>query len=160
MTRCYFYSSIYWTQGNSGGSVNRAIMDGSNRVELFTGLNNPRGIHIDLQESRLYWTVAGDAKIDSSNLDGEDRRTVVQLWPQGIAVLDGYIFWSDNYAGKLQRSSKSGSDVSTLLDASVDMKHITVLFDPNLPIGRVNHCEDKSCSTVCVLTTSSYRCLG
>ena len=84
-------------------------MDGSNPISFISGVNEPRGIQIVFQENRLYWTCAGDLKIESSDFDGQDRRTLVKLprgsWPHGIAVLNDAIIWSDHFSGKFQRSS-------------------------------------------------------
>lgn len=54
-------------------------MDGSNPVTLATGLSRPCGITIEFKTSKLFWADNGAHKIESCNLQGGDRQTVVQL---------------------------------------------------------------------------------
>ena len=155
---------MYWSKGGSDGSLSRAVMDGSELVVLVPRINEPRGVQIDFQESRLYWASAGDKTIESSDFDGQNRLVVARLpqdsWPQGLAILGDSIFWSDHYSGKLEQSFKSGPEINTLVKNEHDIKHLTLVPDPGLPNGVGNLCAHRNCSIVCVLTSSSsWRCL-
>ena len=60
---------MYWTEGNSNGSIFLAGTGGHDPVQLMPSQNRPRGIVIDFEEWRLYWTCQGDDLIRSSNMD-------------------------------------------------------------------------------------------
>ena len=65
---------MYWT--NSGGTIQRANLDGSNIQDLVTGLDNSHGIALDVDEGKMYWTDWGD-KIQWANLDGSNVQDLV-----------------------------------------------------------------------------------
>ena len=59
----------------------------------------PAGIAIDSTTSRLVWADCFGDKIQSSDLNGQDLRTLASLprytWPWAVAVSNGRLFWSD-----------------------------------------------------------------
>ncbi|HEV3340553.1 MAG TPA: hypothetical protein VG125_09355 [Pirellulales bacterium] len=57
---------VYWTSPR--GTLHRANLDGTEREQLATGLNQPDGLTIDVDNRKLYWAEKG--KISQSNLDG------------------------------------------------------------------------------------------
>lgn len=52
------------------------------------GLHWPNGLALDYEENRLYWTDGGNKKIESCDLDGQNRKTILEaiLHPYGIVV--------------------------------------------------------------------------
>ena len=89
-------------------------MDGSNSVTVVTGLSSPQGITIDFETSRLFWTDHAAHRIESSNLQGGDRHTVVHFsseGPWGIAVGNGRLYWGELSSGKLRSSTVTGEDM-------------------------------------------------
>ena len=149
---------------SSNNSIIRAEMDGTNRVPNFIQVNAPRGIFIDLVDPRLYWGSPQDKLIQSSDLDGGDIRTIVQLGadshPQGLAVMADRIYWTDHYTGKLQSSRKNGTEFQTLYEGADRVMHLVVAPTDNRRGNRINPC-DQQCSpiSICVLKTISSRCL-
>lgn len=66
---------------NSGGArIESAFLDGSGRrcVICNSKLHWPNGLTIDYAADRLYWVDAKRHVIESSNLDGSERRLVLQ----------------------------------------------------------------------------------
>jgi hypothetical protein len=64
---------IYWTY--PGGALYRAKLDGSERQQLFGGLNQPDGLAIDVENRKLYWVELG--KLSQANLDGTGLEVLV-----------------------------------------------------------------------------------
>ena len=158
---------MFWTEGSVRGSISRAWMDGSNPVRLATGLHEPRGITIDFQSSRLYWTCVGDDKVQSSNMHGTNIQTVIQRpqrptssRPYGIALLGGRIYWTNNITKKLESQTVSGRDPRLLHTGVNPLWHLTIVPRLGLPTNRTNHCENQSCPNVCVLTPTSFKCVS
>ena len=153
---------MYYATGKIG-SIKRAGMDGSNPTTLVTGLGQPWDITVDLKTSKLFWTDYYNDKIESSNLDGGERRTVISLFsfaaPTGVAVSNDRLYWGESRGRKLQSSTMDGQDV-IILHTEVDYIYgVAVVTDLILPRNRTNHCARNSCSKVCVLTPTSSRCL-
>lgn len=58
----YFYRYMYWTDWGEIPKIERAALDGSDRVVLVnTSLGWPNGLALDYDEGKIYW---GDAKTD------------------------------------------------------------------------------------------------
>ncbi len=54
-----------------------------------TGLDDPRGIELDVDRGKMYWTDVGTQKVQRANLDGstvEDLVTISLGTPVGIAT--------------------------------------------------------------------------
>lgn len=58
---------IYWTD-TDGGKINRCKTDGTGFGTLASGLDKPKGIAVDIQRGKLYWS--DSAGIHRANLDG------------------------------------------------------------------------------------------
>ena len=146
------------------GSLHKAGMDGSGTTTIQTGLDLPRGLTIDFAARRLYWTERTTHRIQTSDMDGGDLRTAVQLplgsGPHGIAISGDRIYWGNEGDNKLQSSTKDGQDIQTLYVATDDIKKVILVPAGNQATNRSNDCEGRNCSTLCVLTPVSYRCLG
>ena len=150
---------------SSGDSIVRAEMDGTDKVPNFIQVNATRGLFIDLEDSRLYWSSTTDKLIQSSDLAGGDIRTIVHLGPtshpQGIAVMGDRIYWTDHYVGKLESSYINGTDVRTLYDGADKIMHLVVAPIESRYGNRTNDCEQRCYSSIiCVLNANSFRCLN
>ena len=81
---------MYWSTSGDPGSVKQGGMDGSDVSVIVTRLNQPRGITIDFKSSRIYWTVSFDSTVQSSDMQGKNVQTGMQLprrsWPYGMAL--------------------------------------------------------------------------
>lgn len=76
-----YFRFIFWTDWGESPKIERAAMDGSDRVAL---LNDsvvwPNGITIDYDASLIYW---GDGKLDNigfMDLNGENRGTLKEYF--------------------------------------------------------------------------------
>ena len=154
---------MYWTRYDLG-SIHKAGMDGSYPHTLVTGLGQPRGVTIDMASGRLYWAELNSHQIQSSDLDGRDVRLVVQLptgsWSWGVAASSDRLYWGNDGDYKLQSSTKGGEDILTLYTESNQIRQVTIVPGVHPPKKRANDCAGRNCTTLCVLTSSSYRCLA
>ena len=74
----FLCSAIYWTDWGSTPKIERASMDGKDRLTIVdTLLFWPNGLVIDYAASRLYWVDAKHHVIESAKLDGSQRKTVI-----------------------------------------------------------------------------------
>ena len=152
---------MYWTLYDSG-KILQAQMDGTGVNVIVTGLGKPGGIVLDTESGRLFWTEYGSHKIQSSNAAGGELRKVLQLskdaGPWGIILTEGRIYWG-NYENKtLQSCTKSGNDPRLLYEGPKGINQLTFAAG-NVPPNRINDCEGQNCANICVLTSTSFRCV-
>ena len=104
-------------------------MDGANRVEIInTGLVRPNALTLDYQEQVLYWG-NGDSDdiflstIESSNVDGTNRRTIandVLLDILSITVFaDKLYFTTGLFLNDIYTTNKSGGAYVDILSQSL-----------------------------------------
>ena len=162
---------MYWTTPSSGdffsgdGSISRAGMDGSSVSVIVTRLNEPKGIAIDFQSSRLYWTVPLDSEVQSSDMEGKDIRAVIRFpsnsYTFGIALFGKRIYVTHRLSRTLESFTMAGQDIQVLhtdTERNLLFNLAIVSPRPDLRRNRTNLCESHGCSKVCVLTGTSSRC--
>jgi len=130
---------LYWSDWGHVAIISRAGMDGSHRdVVVRGGLMWPNSLSVDYQRHRLYWTDAGLQHIESSRLDGTDRKILLSEGvphPFGIAVHDDLIYWTDWVTHNIESANKlNGSDRQVVLAGLEDLMDIRV-FNRRWPTG-------------------------
>ena len=140
----------------------RSGMDGSDPVEIIRG-DYPAGIAIDYKSARLYWSDYQYGQVDSSDLEGRDRRTIIPqqgygFW--GIVVMGAdKIFWSALNPYTINTSRKTGLGVTLVHRESVLINHLALGTRENQSAARFNPCDKSRCSHICALTPKSFRCV-
>ena len=156
-----YYTSV------THGAIYKADMDGLRKRKIVTGLTDPYGIAVDLQNRRLYWADENNQKIQSSDLDGNNVQVAMELSygenPFGVAVTPDRIYFSAWGTRTIHSMNKHWSDVQTHYTGSSEehIAHIAIVENlSNSPSSkRANHCAEQECPNVCVLTAKSFRCL-
>jgi len=140
---------VYWTNMGvpsvNDGSIERADLDGSNRVTIVPGgvAFTPKQLHFEAVGRKLYWGDREGMRVMRCDLDGSNVETLVQTgrgdddrrdqtrWCVGVAVdpAGGHLYWtqkgpSDAGLGKVLRA---GIDVPAG-DTPADRGDIEVLF--------------------------------
>ncbi|MDE2925394.1 MAG: hypothetical protein OXT71_03245 [Acidobacteriota bacterium] len=121
---------IYWTlQGPeedelgepllTSGKIQRANLDGTEVVDLVTGLDQPLGLALDLVGGKIYWVDVTGGKIQRANLDGTGVVDLVTGLDTNrttdLALGGDKIYWTDLVTGKIQRANLDGSGVRDLV---------------------------------------------
>ena len=112
------------------GRVLSVNPDGSDlKLIAEVGRTLPDGLTVDASARHLYWTNMGnpkanDGSIQRSDLDGQNRTTIV---PPGAThtpkqiQLDkhsGTLYWSDREGMRVMRANLDGTEIETLVDTS------------------------------------------
>ena len=96
---------MYWTDWGSSPRIEKASMDGTRRTVIHsTGLVWPNGLTLDYTTQTLYWVDASIDRIESSNVNGLNRRVLTTAGiehPYGIDFFQGTIFWTDGTRGAI-----------------------------------------------------------
>ncbi|XP_038050592.1 sushi, von Willebrand factor type A, EGF and pentraxin domain-containing protein 1-like isoform X2 [Patiria miniata] len=156
---------LFWTDWGSRQTIERSTLSGEDRQVLAdTGLYFPNGITIDYTANKLYWTDADPtgSRLESSNLNGTDRRTVYSHQPdQGhffdVAVFQNYIFISDWYNGIRCIRKDTGTHYFALNIGGRPFG--LTLHGPGLLPGNSSLCDAKPCDQLCVSDPAGFKCL-
>ena len=125
---------LYWA--NTGGSIQRANLDGTGQETLVATGGDARDLDLDLGAGKMYWCQWG-GKIRRADLDGGNVEDVVtglnsKITSIAIDPLGGKVYWgvsrygAGDPAAKIQRANLSGTNVEDL---------IVNPFEVNLPWG-------------------------
>ena len=102
-----------YDDGKKNVKVRRSTTD--EQTVLVDGLVEPKGIAVDWVAKHIYWTDAGSRKVEMSNYDGKQRRSVITTaldQPFSIVVHPeiGKLFWTDRgFPPKIESSNLDGS---------------------------------------------------
>ncbi|KAB0402522.1 hypothetical protein E2I00_016487, partial [Balaenoptera physalus] len=113
---------LYWVDsgfkkievGNPDGDFRLTIVNSS-------VLDRPRALVLVPQDGVMFWTDWGDLRpgIYRSNMDGSAAYRLVSedvKWPNGIAVDERWIYWTDAYLDCIERITFGGRQRSVILD--------------------------------------------
>ena len=126
--------AIYWVAWSAGKIQH---LEGSNVTDLVTGLDEPKGIAVDVSGGKIYWVSSEwntttsawvGGKIQSADLDGSNIQDLVTGLddPQGIAldIAGGKMYWTsqrgmnratNTFTGKIQCADLDGSNIQDLV---------------------------------------------
>ncbi len=112
---------IYWTHGSSGqGRIRRANLDGTDVEILISGLTNARGLALDVERGKMYWSDTQDNRMYRANLNGTGLETVIdtghQLGRPTLDLVNGKIYFGNYGLGDMRRANLDGTDQEILFD--------------------------------------------
>uniref|UniRef100_A0A7N6BYU7 EGF-like domain-containing protein n=1 Tax=Anabas testudineus TaxID=64144 RepID=A0A7N6BYU7_ANATE len=153
---------MYWTDWGEHAKLERSAMDGSDRVVLISNnLGWPNGLAIDMAGSQLLWADAHTERIEASDLNGQNRRTLVTpvQHPYGLTLLGSHIYWTDWQSRSIQRADKNtGANTITVranLPGLMDIQAV----DRERPLG-FNKCGKRNggCTHLCLSRPNGTSC--
>lgn len=101
---------MYWSEWGENPSIAVAYMDGTSAKTLISDrLGWVNGLALDWPNERLYWVDARHRVIETSRLDGTDRRKILSNLsknPYSIAVFQNSIYWSDKKSKGIEYCDK------------------------------------------------------
>ncbi|XP_041369576.1 low-density lipoprotein receptor-related protein 5-like [Gigantopelta aegis] len=104
---------IYWSDWGRTPKIERSKYDGSNRQTIVsTGLKWPNGMAMDYVAHKLYFTDGGTNNIEVVDLNGGNRRLVLQndaSHMYSLQVFGKYLYYTDWNTHYLMRVNKDGT---------------------------------------------------
>ncbi|XP_021709286.1 low-density lipoprotein receptor-related protein 6 [Aedes aegypti] len=157
---------MIWTDWGESPKIERASMDGdpqSRVVLVHDRIFWPNGLAVDLENELIYWVDGNLHFLDVMNLDGSNRRTLVNNldYPYSLTFAPNYLFWTDWQDGTLHYYNIATEKHEKILDSPV--VPITIhAWDPRLQPAADNPCRRNNgdCSHLCLLSTNmaGYSC--
>ncbi|XP_035692507.1 low-density lipoprotein receptor-related protein 6-like [Branchiostoma floridae] len=157
------FGYMYWSAWSTEPKIERASMDGSNRLVLLDGVGRANGLTIDYQDRRLYWADLDNNLIESSNMQGDDRRQVISGTRMifTLTLYQDYVYWTDPAAPGIERANKVTGENRTFIhhypkDKEGSIKD-TLVFHSSRQPGSSNQCavNNGGCPHLCLATAMS-----
>uniref|UniRef100_A0A915DGL5 HAT C-terminal dimerisation domain-containing protein n=1 Tax=Ditylenchus dipsaci TaxID=166011 RepID=A0A915DGL5_9BILA len=148
---------IFWTDWGARARIERAGMDGENRVEIISGdiVRWPNGLAVDILDRKVYWADAKMKLISSCDYWGKNVRTVIHSHqhlrhPFSLAVFEEKLYWTDwDQEGVLTVNKFHGNDVKTLMKGISGPMTVRVYHKQAQP-EHINKCERSDCEHLCL----------
>ena len=88
--------------------------------------------------ARLYWVDAKLDKIETSDLNGRHRATLLQQAPHpfGLTVFGDYMYWTDWQTEDIERASKHDGSGRVLIQSQLEGLMDIHLVSPHRQTGR------------------------
>nr|XP_043873750.1 very low-density lipoprotein receptor-like [Solea senegalensis] len=151
---------VYWSDWGEPAKIEKAGMNGVDRqVLVATDIQWPNGITLDLIKGRLYWVDSKLHMLCSVDLNGDNRKKVLQssdylAHPFALTVFEDRVFWTDGETKAIFGANKfSGADVVTLASKLNDPQDI-IVYHELIQLSGTNWCSEKGENGGC-----SYMCL-
>ena len=114
---------MYWTDLGMLPGIERAALDGSHRITLVnTSVAWPKALTIDHLSREIYWVDTKLNKIEVMNLDGSNRRVVLNdrfLHVFSLAVFGDRLYWAD-WRAIQSVNKRTGNDTEEIIDTLHD----------------------------------------
>lgn len=92
---------MYWSEWGKSQSIKKAALDGTQQTSFSPTRGQATSLTLDEFDRRLYWIEINAGTIMSSDLDGNDRTSIVRnlLRPLGLALYRDRLYWSISEGG-------------------------------------------------------------
>ncbi|KAL3196246.1 hypothetical protein MRX96_015548 [Rhipicephalus microplus] len=156
----YRKGAMFWTDWGNKIRIESADMDGENRALLVQdSLGWPHGLTIDKESSRLVWADAKLHVIESTGLDGKNRKVIARdvAHPYGVLAFSGHLYWTDWETKAIHRSDTNGQNgqmIRANLAGLMDIHGVNTEYAGINVCGRTNG----GCSHLCLRKPHGYSC--
>ncbi|KAL5505916.1 hypothetical protein EMCRGX_G007461 [Ephydatia muelleri] len=145
---------MFWTDWGATPMIGRSALDGSGRKNLVTSnLKYINALAIDFDTDTLYWADANTHLIETSDLNGRNRRVFLSnlLHPYGMALHGDYLYWTDWTSQSIQRVNRTtGLGQTSIVTGISYMNAIQVVNRDRRPGPNPCMVNNGGCSHLCV----------
>ena len=146
-------SHMYWSDWGKE-SLERASLDGTNRLVIVHKRARRNSLTIDHAEQRLYWTNIDQHQIESSDLDGSNIRSLQQkdpFDPFSLTQYSDFVYWTDWQTMSIDRANKTTGQNRTRIQGELEYIMDILVFHASRQQGW-NRCglDNGGCSHLCI----------
>ncbi|KAL4225514.1 Low-density lipoprotein receptor-related protein 4 [Mactra antiquata] len=166
ITLFYEEGYLFWTDWGKEPKIERSELDGNNRRMIVSdNIIWPNGLTIDKQTSRILWADARTEKIESVDLNGGNRKVIVQkvAHPYNLAISGKLVYWTDWQKTAVYSAKKDGStpsqhvEILPKLAGIMDIHAVHMNEKVNLRLDRCRR-RNGGCSHLCLPNRRGVTC--
>ncbi|KAK4886602.1 hypothetical protein RN001_002873 [Aquatica leii] len=147
---------LFWSDWyEKNPKIERSNLDGSERkVIISTKLGWPNGVTLDFENLKVYWCDAKTDLIEYANMDGTDRRELVnENVPHvfGFSLMGDYLYWTDWQRRAIDRAHKvSGGNREIIIDQMANVMGLKAVRLGEVRGSNVCGNDNGGCSHICL----------
>jgi len=147
---------MFWTDWGETPKIEKCGMNGdtnTRQVLISTNILWPNALAVDYTIDRIWWADAKLHTIESSDLDGKNRRIILSEninHPFALTVFQSFIYWTDWHHNAINKANKfTGEERSVVMENLFSPMDIHVHHRQRQPTGTVFYnafkCKMKEC---------------
>lgn len=150
---------LFWTNMIHPPRIERSLMNGLQRKVLVeTLLDNPVALAVDPMSDFLFWADIGSRRIESVQIDGSKRVTVLAnsfMQPIALTANSGFMYWADKEQQSIEKANYTGGDITRILVRLPYLSDVVMVDDRSKKVrSYTDHpcfSHNGGCSHICAI---------
>lgn len=145
---------MYWAEWGNFGSIERALLDGTQRQVTVSNIGRANGLTLDHIARKLYWADVSTPAIDCYDLLTRKKEVIISRdigYPFSITQYRDYIYWTDWNTDDIERADKlTGANRTKLHDKLESVTDLKVFHESRQAGWNSCAMMNGNCSHLCI----------